>query len=454
MADLTAVLPPLDASADDGMNQLSELCEVASDMWGDWAVNWPQGMANKPKLDDGRKQGYAARVSDHEPPRFARRYVRRDVQIDAREGGGWSNTEAQIDSVREELSGEVIFEKTIGPAGYGALVPGVDFKQGDLVPVLVWGKVLKLPVTAITTRIDEFGAPVVEVRVGAELIFHRSELAQANADMERQIRGEAEQLQAEMERRVKEEENARNRLARYVDKDYNPSFDYSPGAYRTGVLSTAETRAGQLAGQAESNAKSYTDAELQKKPWGAQVQDALTQARNAQNAASNAVSHANILNSNRMTQIDNVKGALERQLWREQQRIDQVQNTAIAANTAATTATSRATEAVAMAVAQEEKYRIRFGSWYGHQNTFFAPNDNPWVEVRNMYGNETVAKLKRNAEGWIFLIHKTKKGLMDMGGFNVNHYAGEQFKITGGAAESVESSLIMYSLWKPSWSYY
>lgn len=188
MANLVGKVPAIDASG----GELAKLHPVATDVWGGWGVQWPDDMTNKPELEQGRAFGYLSTLG-RDAPRFARRAVRRDVQIDARENLGWSNAERQLDSAAEELSGDVVFQRTLRQEDLSGLVPDVDFKQGDMLPLVVWGAALEQPCMMIRRRVED-GQPQVEVRFGGSMIVDRTGLAQANAELERQLASDTEAL--------------------------------------------------------------------------------------------------------------------------------------------------------------------------------------------------------------------------------------------------------------------
>lgn len=187
MVNLVGKVPPLEASG----AAVTLVHPTATTVVGQWDVTYPQDMPDeqRPDLGPTRTFGYAHRLVE-QPPRFARRHVRRDVQIDARDKNGWSNAEAQIDSAARELSGDVVFQRTLTRDDLGVLVPNVDFKQGDVLPLLVWGMIVPATCTSIRYALRD-GSREVEVGFGPSLMADTAGLAENMQQIDRQMRAEA-----------------------------------------------------------------------------------------------------------------------------------------------------------------------------------------------------------------------------------------------------------------------
>lgn len=187
MVNLVGKVPPLEASG----AAVTLVHPTATTVAGQWDVTYPQDMPeeDRPNLGPTRTFGYAHRLVNN-PPRFARRHVRRDVQIDARDINGWSNAEAQLDSAARELSGDVVFQRTLTGEDLGVLVPNVDFKQGDVLPLLVWGMIVPATCTSIRYTLED-GKRQVEVGFGPDLQADTAGLAETMSQIDRQMRAEA-----------------------------------------------------------------------------------------------------------------------------------------------------------------------------------------------------------------------------------------------------------------------
>ncbi|HJG64039.1 MAG TPA: hypothetical protein K8U83_04555 [Corynebacterium stationis] len=174
-------LPPL--VADGGELRLAR--RVASFVYGRREVEWPEDVDDPEELlPDGREFGWVAKLEDSEPGLSERRFVRADVKINAAEG--YSDVEQVLDDSALRAGGEVYFESVIEEDGLGLLVPGVDFRQGDLVDVRFWGRILKDQLVTSIDWVD--GKP--SVALGGQSIRDTGELARARAEMVRLINGE------------------------------------------------------------------------------------------------------------------------------------------------------------------------------------------------------------------------------------------------------------------------
>lgn len=260
MVNLVGKVPPLEASG----AAVTLVHPTATTVAGQWDVTYPQDMPedDKPNLGPTRTFGYAHRLVDN-PPRFARRHVRRDVQIDARDKNGWSNAESQLDSAARELSGDVVFQRTLTGDDLGVLVPNVDFKQGDVLPLLVWGMIVPATCTSIRYTLED-GRRTVEVGFGPDLQADTAGLAETMSQIDRQMRAEAagidEYLAKQLDEAKAASEQQMDGLRTYVDEQDT----------------AARTHATSEAGKALESAKA----------------DATTKADYALN---NAVEHANLV---------------------------------------------------------------------------------------------------------------------------------------------------------------
>lgn len=174
-------LPPL--VADGGELRLAR--RVASFVYGRREVEWPEDVDDPEELlPDGREFGWVAKLDDSEPGLSERRFVRADVKINAAEG--YSDVEQVLDDSALRAGGEVYFESVIEGSGLGLLIPGVNFRQGDLVDVRFWGRILK---DQLVTSIDwSDGKP--SVALGGQSIRDFDELSRARSEMVRLINGE------------------------------------------------------------------------------------------------------------------------------------------------------------------------------------------------------------------------------------------------------------------------
>lgn len=258
MVNLVGKVPPLEASG----AAVTLVHPTATTVVGQWDVTYPQDMPEeqRPNLGPTRTFGYAHRLVS-KPPRFARRHVRRDVQIDARDTNGWSNAEAQMDSAARELSGDVVFQRTLTGDDLGALVPNVDFKQGDVLPLMVWGMIVPATCTSIRYTLDD-GRRTVEVGFGPSLTADRDGLAESMSQIDRQMRAEAagidEYLAKQLDEAKAASDQQMNGLKTYVDEQDNASKEHADLA-ASNALDSAKADATTKADKALKAAERYSD---------------------------------------------------------------------------------------------------------------------------------------------------------------------------------------------------
>lgn len=177
--------------------EMTVLRDLAAFSYGRWSVDWPESVPEdqRPELPDDRDFGYAAKLKQ-EPGRFGRRFVRADVSITAQdfdEAGkpipfsGESDAEQVLDDASSRTDGDVFFEREITRAGLGALQPRVDFDVDSVVPVLIWGKTISVPVTSIEDVVEAGAVVDYRVHVGGQLLQDDAARERANREVERTI---------------------------------------------------------------------------------------------------------------------------------------------------------------------------------------------------------------------------------------------------------------------------
>lgn len=175
--------------ADSG--EVTVLRNLAAFAYGRWSVEWPDSVPEeqRPVLPDEREFGFAARLG-REPGRMGRAFVRADATIQAADpevGEGTSDVEALLDDATERTTGDVFFEREITRAGLGSLVPRVDFRVGDIVPVEIWGRVIDVVVASIEDVVEAGAVVDWRVHVGGSLVRDDAARLRANLELERAI---------------------------------------------------------------------------------------------------------------------------------------------------------------------------------------------------------------------------------------------------------------------------
>ncbi len=146
-------------------------------VYGVFQVDIPEGR-EQAQQDDRLQEGYIYRPDQLPTGRFDIGFVRADARIDL--NAQQSNLESIIDAAQNRVEGAVFFERDITGRGLGKFRPGVDFTTASLVDVLVWGKTLALPVTAIDMTSGDAAAVGWRVHVGGQMIADADSLRSHN----------------------------------------------------------------------------------------------------------------------------------------------------------------------------------------------------------------------------------------------------------------------------------
>lgn len=146
-------------------------------VYGVFQVDIPEGK-EQAHQDDRLQEGYIYRPDQRPTGRFDVGFVRADARIDL--NAQQSNLESIVDAAQSRVEGAVFFERDITGRGLGKFRPGVDFTTASLVDVLIWGKTLTLPVTAIDMTSGDAAAVGWRVHVGGQMIADADSLRSHN----------------------------------------------------------------------------------------------------------------------------------------------------------------------------------------------------------------------------------------------------------------------------------
>ena len=146
-------------------------------VYGVFQVDIPEGR-EQAQQDDRLQEGYIYRPDQRPTGRFDIGFVRADARIDL--NTQQSNLESIVDAAQSRIEGAVFFERDITGRGLGRFRPGVDFGTASLVDVLIWGKTLTLPVTAIDMTSGDAAAVGWRVHVGGQMIADADSLRSHN----------------------------------------------------------------------------------------------------------------------------------------------------------------------------------------------------------------------------------------------------------------------------------
>lgn len=146
-------------------------------VYGVFQVDIPEGR-EQAQQDDRLQEGYIYRPDQRPTGRFDIGFVRADARIDL--NAQQSNLESIVDAAQNRVEGAVFFERDITGRGLGRFRPGIDFTTASLVDVLIWGKTLPLPVTAIDMTSGDAAAVGWRVHVGGQMIADADSLRSHN----------------------------------------------------------------------------------------------------------------------------------------------------------------------------------------------------------------------------------------------------------------------------------
>lgn len=177
--------------------------QTASFVYGEFNVVLPHGR-EKVETEERLQDGYVYRPKGGIKGPFDVGFVRADATVDLE--ADTSDLEVVVDAAQKQTEGDVFFERDISQAGLGRFVLDRDFRVGDVVTVELWGKRLRLPVTAgdYVASVSE-GPAAARVHVGGQLISDSEVVARQNGELRRQIARE----KAERQRQVASESSAR-----------------------------------------------------------------------------------------------------------------------------------------------------------------------------------------------------------------------------------------------------
>ena len=146
-------------------------------VYGVFQVDIPEGR-EQAQQDDRLQEGYIYRPDQRPTGRFDIGFVRADARVDL--NAQQSNLESIVDAAQSRVEGAVFFERDITGRGLGRFHPGVDFDTASVVDVLIWGKTLTLPVTAIDMTSGDAAAVGWRVHVGGQMIADADSLRSHN----------------------------------------------------------------------------------------------------------------------------------------------------------------------------------------------------------------------------------------------------------------------------------
>ena len=242
---------------------------MAAYTWGTYGNTWPEGFNAPEPPGDDRDLGFITKLPGRTPGKFGRMFVRADAHVDAVQKR--SDVEDILDAASKRTSGEVYFEREIGPEGHGRMVPYVDFDINDFVPVRVWGRVLPDNLVVEINSVIEAGRVIgYNTHVGGQKWWDLEALRTENREVdkiigaERRERGdELAAIKAEAREYARTEaelaaQAAGEDLRVYIDQQ-DELVDEAAKGYADDVDTAAQGYAEKAQANATTAAKGYAD---------------------------------------------------------------------------------------------------------------------------------------------------------------------------------------------------
>ncbi|AIU31163.1 Hypothetical protein Cul210931_1848 [Corynebacterium ulcerans] len=163
----------------------------ATYVYGSFEVRLPEGK-EQADVEKRLQNGYIYRPDEPARGRFDVAFVRADATVDL--PAQTSDLETQIEAAQRRTEGDIFFERDITDSGTGRYRPGIDLKRGDIVDVLIWGRILPLPITRWEMISDGTASIGWRWHVGGVMIEDAEALRNHNDQLLQQIAQEKRQM--------------------------------------------------------------------------------------------------------------------------------------------------------------------------------------------------------------------------------------------------------------------
>lgn len=163
----------------------------ATYVYGSFDVRLPEGR-EQADVEKRLQNGYIYRPNEPARGRFDVSFVRADATVDLT--AQTSDLETQIEAAQLRTDGDIFFERDITDSGTGRYRPGIDIKRGDIVDVLIWGRILPLPITRWEMISDDTTSVGWRWHVGGAMIEDAEALRSHNDQLLQQITQEKRQM--------------------------------------------------------------------------------------------------------------------------------------------------------------------------------------------------------------------------------------------------------------------
>lgn len=258
---------------------------TASYVWGEFQVTLNDGLEQAEPADDRLTDAFIYRPDDRGTGRAELTFVRADAQVDM--NAEKSDLEQTLDGASRRTEGEAFYTREISGLGLGRTKPGVHYVVGDLVNVLLWGRRMTLPVSAINAVSTDSDPAGWSVQVGGQMLRDAEAQRKRNSQIDVQIAREKRQ-------RLKEAGQIRdtaNSAASGV-KDLNETLA-GPDATSDDVLSGMVALAEQMKERGEEVPESLFQAYMYSNNLQWQTQEQVNAANEAALQSHSAAIEAN-----------------------------------------------------------------------------------------------------------------------------------------------------------------
>ncbi|OKX85138.1 hypothetical protein [Corynebacterium glutamicum] len=158
---------------------------TASYVYGAFEVTLPEGLEQQEPEDDRIADAYIYRPDDRGHGRGELTFVRADARIDM--NAAKSDLEDTLDQASRRVDGAIFYSRELRGKSLARTRPGEDYVVGSVIDLLHWGKIITLPVTAISDLSTPADGHYHSVQVGGQAITDAEKLRKINDTLDNQI---------------------------------------------------------------------------------------------------------------------------------------------------------------------------------------------------------------------------------------------------------------------------
>lgn len=158
---------------------------TASYVYGAFEVTLPEGLEQQEPEDDRIADAYIYRPDDRGHGRGELTFVRADARIDM--NAAKSDLEDTLDQASRRVDGAIFYSRELRGKSLARTRPGEDYVVGSVIDLLHWGKIITLPVTAISDLSTPADGHYHSVQVGGQAITDAEKLRKINDSLDNKI---------------------------------------------------------------------------------------------------------------------------------------------------------------------------------------------------------------------------------------------------------------------------